>query len=985
VLQTDDSTFGAIDPALALRPPIAASQSTAALRPRPPAAQTTAAISPRAAPALIRPTSPAADPMAEYYARVRQHESGGDDTISNGVAYGRYQFTPQTWLGVAIKHPELGLDKTNILDPAKQDEAMRALTADNAAVLQKNGLEVTPENLFMLHFLGAGGGPKFLKAFQADPSANAAALFPLETRYNPTIFHKPDGQPRSLGEVYGLMTKTFGGESPPGNGVRGNLQFAEGPKTVASDAVVDADLPPGAVAIGDDSDLPPGAVPIGDNPYAVGRSKLAGPVEQTSQVLAIDPAGNPAFADPKDQGEFQRGLEEQQIEEKEIGKGLTAGAARDITGPATLLPGGVGRTAQEATNYLNQTGYPLARGIGGMAPFAALGVPAMTALQPSVAAALIGGAGGLSAGTQSSSNEPTAVGRLNEKLPAMLEYGLGGAVTGGLSPLAGIAAKEVKGLYKTATGAYEREAKKTVEELRTGVDAETGKALSAKDKAKREVILDQRAGERKLATQEAEYQRADQAAQQIAKEFAARPIMTSDVLGNELHEAAARDFREAKDFRKSPVSEGGSGFKDAVNSDGGRPSIDTKGLISRVNSVERRFGVDLSDLKARLKTLPDVKGQKAEPRVSIERARDVAEVMGSRVAGSTSGVGHALEDLKKAVVDQIETTHPMMKAARKRYAELSRDTDFYERSGAGKKAVLEDPYSGENLVDTTKITAALLNNTEGGAEVAARLVAKNPNLLDSFRKYLNYQLKKAAGDNPVPTQANFRAVMDRNRLAMERLGMAELKTPEQVEKAFDLRKETGPVTIEHQGKSYTGASRIDAVQQAARASGTSVDRVWDAVTPETRAPVAPGAAAKSAEPPLLKEFGGLKTRVEENQQALKSADEVRTETQKSIEQLAKDKKTATSARDSYFKMQSWLKEAKVSEVPDKITGIVNKLHDDHFISDAQMKQFVTMARESKDSLEAATKAKRFVRYVILPVIVGVTGFGGEYLYHKVRP
>src|ERR1700729_2561383 len=105
MLQTDDSTFDAVDPALALRPPVPAAQSTAALRPARSAAQATAALTPR----QIAPAAASRDPLADYYQRVRAHESGGNDAASSGVAYGRYQFTPQTWLAVAMRHPELGL------------------------------------------------------------------------------------------------------------------------------------------------------------------------------------------------------------------------------------------------------------------------------------------------------------------------------------------------------------------------------------------------------------------------------------------------------------------------------------------------------------------------------------------------------------------------------------------------------------------------------------------------------------------------------------------------------------------------------------------------------------------------------------------------------------------------------------------------------------------------------------------------------------
>ena len=85
---------------------------------------------------------------------------------------------------------------------------MRALTADNARVLESQGLKATPGNLYMLHFLGAGGGPAFLKAAEVDPTLSGASLFPKEAKYNPTIFFDQSGRPRNLGQIYGLVTRT---------------------------------------------------------------------------------------------------------------------------------------------------------------------------------------------------------------------------------------------------------------------------------------------------------------------------------------------------------------------------------------------------------------------------------------------------------------------------------------------------------------------------------------------------------------------------------------------------------------------------------------------------------------------------------------------------------------------------------------------------------------------------------------------------------
>lgn len=1029
--QTDDSTFGALDSAL--RPQLPAAQSTAALRPQLPAAQTMAALAPRQ-PALIRPTEAnPGDPLAVYYQKVRAHESGGNDAASSGVAYGRYQFTPQTWLAVAIKHPELGLGKGDILNGEKQDLAMRALTADNAAVLRQNGIEATPANLFMLHFLGEGGGPKFLKALQADPNAAAPALFPLETKYNPTIFHKLDGQPRTLAEVYGLMTKSFGGSAPdPGF----KMEIAEGPAMTMTDvsSAPEPPPPPGSVPLAatvEKPPPPPGSVPIGggDNPYTV-KPTLAGEAPkplapQEGTLVGRDPLGNPLYAEP------------QSKEEVDVDKGVLAGAARDVTGPASLLSGATGQKAQDWTNELNKTGPPEARTLGGLLPFAGITGPALGALQPSVAAALTGLGIGLDTGTQGSSEKTTAEARFNEKLPTMLGEGISGAALGGLAPgltsLAGKGADEVKSLYKTITGGYGREAERVAEELRTGVSAETGKAMFSADRAKREAALDQRAGERRLAGQEAEYQRAEASAQKIAADFAARPLATPAELGRKIHAAAAADMKELKDARTLE-----SGYDAAVNADRGQPSVPTRQFLNRVSEAETRakstlMKSALSDLRDQLWTTT---GGTRRTAVSTAGARRIIQDMDGKIDGLNSAgktdEAHELEKMKDDFVEYLEGLKPDLKAAREKYAELSRPLDIYRDKGALAKPAASDLYSKEQVVDSTRIVGALLNGTESGADALARVVAKNPAMLEDVRGYFNKQLLEMAGEKGVPTPEQFGRFLNRNRIALERVGaVARAGEPVTVaesggvtlrlDKAYD--EQNRYVLTDASGKklatilatpgrdfrisSIWGEGKVGAnsvgsstMRSAAEAvkkmhpevqtfSGTRITGARNATgRPEAggvEASVSLSPRGAGPKPPLLEEFTKLKGDVGKSQEAVRTADEARAGTQKDIEQLARDKAKAGAARNDYFEIDSWLKSAKSTEVSGKVKSIVDRLHGEGRISDAQMQEFVDMTRKAKDSAEAAERARHFIRYVLLPLAAGATGIGGEFLYHKVRP
>lgn len=101
-----------------------------------------------------------------YFAAIRSAESGGNDAARNPLssATGRYQFTRGTWEGLMRKHPGLGLTSAGRLDPAQQERAIRAFTADNAKTLQGAGIPINRGNLYAAHFLGAGDAVRVLRS-----------------------------------------------------------------------------------------------------------------------------------------------------------------------------------------------------------------------------------------------------------------------------------------------------------------------------------------------------------------------------------------------------------------------------------------------------------------------------------------------------------------------------------------------------------------------------------------------------------------------------------------------------------------------------------------------------------------------------------------------------------------------------------------------------------------------------------------------------
>jgi hypothetical protein len=157
-------------------------------------------------------------------------------------AMGLYQFIEQSWLGVVAKHgDEHGLGwaasaitrgsdgryrvadpamRSAILDLRRDPDASAAMAAefasDNRDCLERRlGHDVEPVDLYLAHFLGAGGATKFLRGYDANPDAAAADLFPSAARSNRGVFYNRDGSARSLAEVRTRFAAKFEGAPPP--------------------------------------------------------------------------------------------------------------------------------------------------------------------------------------------------------------------------------------------------------------------------------------------------------------------------------------------------------------------------------------------------------------------------------------------------------------------------------------------------------------------------------------------------------------------------------------------------------------------------------------------------------------------------------------------------------------------------------------------------------------------------------------------------
>ncbi|MEQ8267972.1 MAG: lytic transglycosylase domain-containing protein [Parvibaculum sp.] len=160
---------------------------------------------------------------------MRESSLNCEAKSSTSSACGLFQFTEQSWLGTLKNHgAELGLGdqaaaitKTAngryVVENAAERQEILALrndahasalmagayTQDSAAMLEERlGRAPNEGELYIAHFLGAGGASKLIGAAEDTPNARADTLFPAAAGANKSIFYDGDGRARSADEVY---------------------------------------------------------------------------------------------------------------------------------------------------------------------------------------------------------------------------------------------------------------------------------------------------------------------------------------------------------------------------------------------------------------------------------------------------------------------------------------------------------------------------------------------------------------------------------------------------------------------------------------------------------------------------------------------------------------------------------------------------------------------------------------------------------------
>ena len=194
------------------------------------------------------------------------------------------------------------------------------------------GRAASTVDLYLAHFLGAGGAVRFLSRMTAAPEQSASSLFPAAARANRSIFHHADGSARSLADVHALFARKLDQAAPH--------------------------VPAGTAAVGDAS----GAAVAASSARAAAMARIAG-LQMMAALLpdAASPA-RPASDGRFDGGPLEGGL---------MPGGIMSGSAHSgghlpeaMLPKAVLAAAGPAQTAQMAGAAAARAAYLLLADLG---------------------------------------------------------------------------------------------------------------------------------------------------------------------------------------------------------------------------------------------------------------------------------------------------------------------------------------------------------------------------------------------------------------------------------------------------------------------------------------------------------------------------------------------------------------------------------------------------------------------------------------------
>lgn len=203
-----------------------------------------------------------------YLLKTAKRESALDPTAKaeTSSATGLFQFIDQTWLQtLKLDGPALGLSA--YADQIERTESGRYVVRDDemqreilglranpdisalmaGAFTRRNndylantlGRQPSPGELYIAHFMGAGGAADFIRLAAENPDEPAASAFPAQARANRSIFYARNGEPLAAAAVYDKLVRGYG----EGTAIDGEIAPAELAGTVVAGLDPDTPLP----------------------------------------------------------------------------------------------------------------------------------------------------------------------------------------------------------------------------------------------------------------------------------------------------------------------------------------------------------------------------------------------------------------------------------------------------------------------------------------------------------------------------------------------------------------------------------------------------------------------------------------------------------------------------------------------------------------------------------------------------------------------
>lgn len=123
-------------------------------------------------------------------------------------AAGLFQFIPSTWQALTQRYGNQHGLTSNLharFDPHASAVMAGELSKENSQSLAVHlGRQPNDTELYLAHFLGAGGARKFLDALANSPETAGTDLLPTAASANPAVF-TDGGRPRSVADIFDFL------------------------------------------------------------------------------------------------------------------------------------------------------------------------------------------------------------------------------------------------------------------------------------------------------------------------------------------------------------------------------------------------------------------------------------------------------------------------------------------------------------------------------------------------------------------------------------------------------------------------------------------------------------------------------------------------------------------------------------------------------------------------------------------------------------